>query len=245
MIESCRVRFRSDIPDREIAWGMHVYKDRDQLAWCAPLLREHYPTARVVVIADGDGERYEDLAERYGLDLVIGEHLYHRDTGHAFVNRMLTHLLSGSESYLFKIDPDTRIWRRFRQLPAMTAVFGTFETLSEGGRSEIQTPANIQGGCVGMTRDAAAAILASQVLNYQSCAVDYARTWARFPEALHFAQHGGLLEDCIFSWGAYQCGIPFVESPEIRSRWRMTPPNPDLRFAVTHPHKVAKRVPPS
>lgn len=242
MIESIRIRFRANIPDTEIAWGMHLNNERHQLAWCAPLLREHYPRSRIVVVTDGDSEVYEDLAERWKLDLVHGEKLYGCSTSHAFVNRLLANLLRGSETYLFKIDPDTRVWRRFRELPAVTSVFGTLESLSEGMRTEIRVPANIQGGCVGMTRDAAADILDSQVLNHQSCAVDYAHTWARTPEAIEYARRGGLLEDFVFSWGAYQRGIPFVESPEIRSRWKMTPDNSDLRYAVTHPHKIARPI---
>ncbi len=52
------------------------------------------------------------------------------------------------------------------------------------------------------------------------------------------ATHDYICDDFIISWAAHQRGIPIVESTEIRSRWRRLVTNHDLRYAVTHPHKL-------
>lgn len=238
MIEHVRHRLRGGIADTDVAWCVQLYRSRRQLAWCAPRLRRHFPRSRVVLIGDGDGEQYGDLARQFGFRFVPGEHLMALPTCHRYVTRLLDALLEGPEDYLFRIDPDARVWRPFRHLPAFTSVFGTLETLTEGSRDEVEVPANVQGGCLGMTRDAARAIRDSGVLNYQNCTLDHARTWARCADMLRCAAAGSFCDDFVLSWAAYRLDIPVVESAEVRSRWRRTPRNDGLRYAVTHPHKL-------
>ena len=115
------------------------------------------------------------------------------ETGHLHLRRMLTHMLAGDETYFFKIDPDTRVWRRFRCLPAFSSMFGTLETISEGCQAEIDVPANVQGGCMGMTRDAAEEMLSSGVLSLENCGVRYMQTWARCLDMHHAGSETGLL----------------------------------------------------
>jgi hypothetical protein len=228
--------------DAEFAFAIQLYRSRDQLAWCLPQLRCHYPQSRVVLIVDGDGQRYDDLAEEYHCGLVYGEHWMTLPHAHEYVARLLQHLVEGPEGYLFRIDPDVRIWRRFSELPAFTSVFGTLETITEGYRDEIRTPPNVQGGCLGFTHDAAREILGSGVLTYQNCAEDFRRTWARCRDQAAAATTGRFNDDYVISWAAHQCEIPIVDAKEIRSRWRRTIVNDDLRYAITHPHKLAHSI---
>jgi hypothetical protein len=61
-------------------------------------------------------------------------------TCHLYVQRLLRALTDGPESYLFRIDPDARVWRRFQFLPAFTSVFGTIENATEGNLVKIRPP---------------------------------------------------------------------------------------------------------
>jgi hypothetical protein len=146
-------------------------------------------------------------------------------------------LLAGEEPYLFKIDPDTRIWRRLTTLPCFSSVFGTLETVTENHRDAIAPPPNVQGGCIGMTRDAAAAMLASGLIDEELCVTHYAHTWARCSDMRACASRGSCCDDFIISWAAHAVGVPIVGAAEIASRWRRTVSNGDLRYAITHPHK--------
>jgi hypothetical protein len=240
-IQHVRQQWCADIAERDVMFAMQVYHSHEQLAWCLQHLRQHYAAARVVLINDGDGKSYEELAETFHCEYVAGEHLMQLETGHLHLRRMLTHMLAGDENYMFKIDPDTRVWRQFRRLPGFSSMFGTLETISEGYRAEIEVPANVQGGCMGMTRDAAEEILASGILSLENCGVRYKQTWARCRDMLTAAARRGFCDDFALSWAAHVCGIPIVECSEIRSRWRRSIENPESRYAITHPHKLPAR----
>src|SRR5258708_5059724 len=236
-IDHMRLRMRVPRNDQEIAWALQLHHCRPQLLSCLSLLRAQYPTSRVVLIVDGDDEEYGDIAAAYHCDLVRGVHLMARSTCHLYVNRLLQALLAGNEHYPFKIDPDTRVWRRFSLLPAFSSMFGTLETTTERRRDPISVPPNVQGGCLGITRDPAADILERRVINEQSCVTDYAQTWARCTDMLACAARGRCCDDFILSWAAHAVGLPLVGLEEIRSYCRRTVENDDLRYAVTHPHK--------
>jgi hypothetical protein len=238
LVHSVRDIAASDLDDGDIAWTLHVYRCRPQLAWCLRTLRRVYPRSRVTLIVDGDDEPYEDLALRFGCTLVRGQHWFTLETCHLYVERLLTSMASGPEPYTIKIDPDTKVWRRFRRLPGYSCVFGTLETATEHRRDEVQGAANVQGGCIGATRDAVVAILGSGILNHRSCAVEYSRTWARCGDMMSVASRGRFCDDFVISWAAHALDLPIVESAEIRSRWRRTVDNTDLQYAVTHPHKL-------
>jgi hypothetical protein len=88
---------REALGDCEIAWLIHLYQSRIPLQWCLPLLRDCYPTSRVVLVNDGDDESYQDIATQYHCDYRAGEHLMKLETGHLFVRRLLVELLRGPE----------------------------------------------------------------------------------------------------------------------------------------------------
>jgi hypothetical protein len=191
-----------------------------------------------VLITDGDYEPYDDIATQYRCEYVVGEHLMKLDTGHLFVRRLLIELLRGPERYYFKIDPDTRIWRRFAHLPSELSIFGTLETVSEGRLASIEGPPNVQGGCIGMTRDAAERMLECSALTEEMFHFRALESWARCDDARRTVACGRFCEDFALSWLAHHVGVPILVNPEVLSRWRVPPENCDLRYAVTHPHKV-------
>jgi hypothetical protein len=237
-LRTLRYTYNETITDADIVWTVQLHHSYAQLDWCLSHLRAIYPDARVVLIADGDGVDYGPLASRYGCTYHEGQHWMTLEHSHLYVRRLLTLSLNGNETYCFRIDPDTRVWRRFTRLPAFSAIFGTLETISEG-QSEIRVPANVQGGCLGLTRDAAAAILESGHVNEINCGERALQTWARCRDMRIKTRRGSCSDDFILSWAAHECGIPLVECAEIRSRWRRHVTNVGLQYAVTHPHKLA------
>jgi hypothetical protein len=89
-----------------------------------------------------------------------------------------------------------------------------------------------------MTRDVVDAIVASDLLTEEYCATRCLDTWARCLDMAKTVAHDRFCDDFVLSWLAHRLGVPIVESADIRCRWRRPVDNPDLRFAVTHPHKL-------
>jgi hypothetical protein len=232
-IERIRFRYTHSIDDADVAWCLHVFNEREALRWCVGEIRRHYAASRISVISDGDATDYGPLAVEFGLSFVRGEHLRPTATGHLYVERLLKTMVSGPETYLFKIDPDTWIRRRFNKLPLFSCLLGTIESISEVYRQEI-APANLQGGAIGITRDAAEDILASGLLNEANCVINRAQTWARCKDFQVYSKRA-VSEDSILTWAADRLGIPVIGHPEIACRFRHAPTGP---FAVTHPHKI-------
>jgi len=217
--------------DKDLTFFALTYKNYEATAECLADLRKHYPTCRVILRSDGDPDsRLPLLAERSKVDFRGEPRLFGIENGGAVIERMLELFLERPTRYLFKIDPDTVIHRRFQYLPVRSGLFGTPQTESESP--------SIQGGCMGFTRDAAEQILRSQLL--RDCRL---REPAKFiDDSPYFvrmtdrANRCGLASfDWIVPWIAGQLGIPLFSFDEVNSGWGQAPPNPDQRYAVSHP----------
>jgi hypothetical protein len=220
--------------DKDLTFFAQVYKDYDATAECLRDLRKHYPASRVVLRSDGDSDpRLPTLAERNDAEFRGELRLFGIENGGAAVERMLVLFLEKPTRYLFKIDPDTVIHRRFRYLPVRGGLFGTLQTVPE-------TP-SIQGGCMGFTRDAAEQILRSEMLRdgrlrEPAGFIDDSPYFFRMADR---ADRCGLASfDWIVPWVASELGIPIYPFDEVNSGWRQAPPNPGQRYAVTHPRAV-------
>ena len=67
-------------------FACNTHNDFSQLSLNLPELRRCYPTARILVISDGDTDpRLADLAAQYSAELIAGERLYRLDCGGAIV----------------------------------------------------------------------------------------------------------------------------------------------------------------
>jgi hypothetical protein len=236
-IQPFRLTYHNDVPNDEIAWAMHVHHSHGQVEWCLDLLRRSYPDSRVVLINDGDGEDYAAVCRDYRCAYVAGQHLHRLETCHLYVRRTLETLVAGPETYCFKIDPDTGVWRRFRRLPAFSCMFGTLETITEGRLAEIEGPPNVQGGCIGMTRDVAEAILTGDVLTHEACVVRAKDTWARCEDMRRTVDRGQMCDDFVMSWAVAGAGVHIVHSTEVRSRWRRITVGTKGDVAIMHPCK--------
>ena len=185
----------------------------------------------MILRSDGDPDpRFPLLASRNKIDFRREPRLFGIENGGAIIERMLELFLERPTRYLFKIDPDTVIHRRFKYLPVRSGVFGTLQC-------ELETP-SIQDGCMGFTRDAAEQILKSQRLR-DSRLKEPARFIDDSPYFFRMADRAnrcGLASfDWIVPWIAGELGIPIYAFDEVNSGWRQPPPNPDHRYAVSHP----------
>lgn len=221
--------------DEDLTFFALTYKDYDATAECLTDLRKHYPGSRVILRSDGDPDpRLPILAKRHDADFRGESRLFGIEHGGAVIERMLVIFLEQPTRYLFKIDPDTMIHRRFKYLPVRSGLFGTLQLGHE-------TP-SIQGGCMGFTRDVAEQILQSEMLRDRRLRepAKFINASPYFVRMAHRAHRCGLASfDWIVPWIASELGISIYSFDEVNSDWQQAPPNPNQRYAVTHPREVA------
>jgi hypothetical protein len=220
--------------DDDLTFFALTYKNYDATVECLKDLRKHYATSRVILRSDGDADpRLSLLAKQHEVEFYSESRLFGIEHGGAVIERMLVLFLEKPTRYLFKIDPDTVIHHRFKYLPLREGVFGTLQT-------RLETP-SVQGGCMGFTQTAAEQILQSELLR-DSRLKDPAKFIHDSPYFFRMtdrANRCGLASfDWIVPWIACELDIPVYEFDEVNSGWKMAPPNPDNRYAVTHPRSV-------
>lgn len=209
---------------------LNVYQDVSLLPACLSQLRSVYPQSRLILRSDGDpNPEIEILAGKYDSEIHYGERLMVLEKGGEIVHEMLRLFLSHETAYLFKIDPDTRIVRPFLGLPDSCCVFGTIQH-----QGELHS---IQGGCIGFTLDTIHKFYSSEFFLDPEL-TKYPPPWV-ITEALLNRPNLGLTSiDWVLAWACKMMEIELVDWPEIMSEWQVTPNNEDLRYAVTHPHKI-------
>jgi hypothetical protein len=224
--------------DDDLTFFALTYKNYEAAAECLRDLRKHYSKSRVILRSDGDPDpRFPILARRNNVDFRGESRLFGIENGGAVIERMLVLFLERPTRYLFKIDPDTVIHRRFKYLPVRSGMFGTLQL-------EHETP-SIQGGCLGLTRDAAELILQSQMLRDSRLQepAKFINDSPYFVRMAHRANRCGLASfDWILPWVAGELGISIYRFDEVNSGWQQPPPNPHQRYAVSHPRYSVDRL---
>lgn len=220
--------------DDDLTFFALTYKNYDATVECLRDLRKHYSRSRVILRSDGDSDpRFPILAKSNQVDFRGELRLFGIENGGAVIERMLVLFLEKPTRYLFKIDPDTVIHRRFKCLPVRTGLFGTLQLAHA-------TP-SIQGGCLGFTRDAAEQILQSGMLRDSRLKepAKFINDSPYFVRMTERARRCGLASfDWIVPWIAGELGIPIYPFDEVNSGWQQAPPNPNQRYAVTHPRDI-------
>jgi hypothetical protein len=220
--------------DDDLTFFTLTYKNYDATVECLRDLRTYYSASRVILRSDGDPDpRFPILAEQYNADFRAESRLFEIESGGAIIERMLELFFEKPTRYLFKIDPDTVIHRRFRYLPVRDGLFGTLQ-----GR--LKHP-SIQGGCMGLTRTSAEQILRSNMLRDSRLKepARFINDSPYFVRMAHRANRCGLASfDWIVPWVARELGIPIFAFAEVNSGWKQPPPNHNQRYAVSHPRGV-------
>jgi hypothetical protein len=225
----------TDYRDGDLTFYLMVYRNYEAADRCLYQLRQHFGDARVIVRSDGDDdERYRLFVGRYNVDYRAEARLFPVENGGAVIERMFAIFFEMPSPYLFKIDPDTAVHRRFRYVPGEGGHFGTLQ--GEPGYIAVQ------GGCMGFTADAAGCIVRSGLLQDQRLKKPQAHRRASMYWKIlaRRADRLGLISfDWTLGWAATALGVPMFDFPEIRSTWKTPVDNPDLRFAITHPTACA------
>jgi hypothetical protein len=235
-------KYRYKYSDSDITFYLQCYRDFYEAESCLTALRRHYEDSRVIMISDGDDDRrYSQLASQFGVEYTAGERLFSTDNGGKMVQRMLDAFLAEPSDYLVKIDTDTRIHRRFRYLPEGRMLFGTLEWETSVHKEKLEFP-NIQGGCVGFTREAAREIAESGILVSEDL-LDYRNTYADNIDIIIRAEKLGLIStDFVTRYACRLLNIPMVMFEEVYCAYRARISPDGEGYAITHPHKHAIRL---
>ncbi len=219
-------------PDPEdLTFFLNVYHDGDFLMGCLESLRKVYPESRLIVRSDGDLDpRICELAKTNGGEFEAGNRLYPIENGGQVMHEMFSCFFRRPTPYLFKIDPDTQVARPFRALPETRCLFGTLQR---------QRPLySIQGGCIGITLDAARELYRSKILlRPELCQRPPPYAFSRYVIKTTVVD-GLTCDDWLLGWACTELGIEMTDWPEILSEWRIAQKNEDRRYAITHPHKA-------
>ncbi len=222
----------------DLTFYLNVYKDVELLDVCLNQLRRVYPDTNVILRTDGDSDpKIAQVANHYNAQCYYGERLMPLEKGGQIVHEMLRLFLKHPTPYLFKIDPDTCIAHPFNSLPNEPCVFGRKQGTWEN--EPISLP-SIQGGCLGITKDVAQRFYDSNFFLDPALA-QRPPPWVLNEKLRPRPMVSGLTSiDWTVGWACKQMGIKVLDWPEIKSEWKISPENHDLRYAVTHPHKSAE-----
>lgn len=210
--------------DPRLLFGCVVYREGPKLlgAFLASV-RAHYPDQPIFVISDGmQNPDYPRVCAEYGAEYVLGERLKILDKGGAWWYRHFKKAASYPFDFFFKIDPDTRIHRKFRSIPEWE-LFGS------------KASTNIQGGIQGFRRSAVDKIIRSRLLD--SPALKNPETWTKHDVTREYVRATGQIStDFVLMHVIHQLKMTWGNWEEVDSLW-----HPDRPFrtdvAATHPHK--------
>lgn len=193
-------------------FGINVYRDREMVNECLVWLRRSYPHSRVLLISDGDGVDYSEIAARHRAEfLAQPERLRPHPTGNRWWNRFLSILGRYNADYYVRLDPDTRFLRPVRFWPD--------DVGSDLRRLEGLDYPLVTGGCVSFTARSLARILASDLLYVDNHWTDdrYGMTWLA-GETLSFG-------DRIISEVLHTLGQRVRQTAEVGLCWKCTTPS--------------------
>lgn len=213
--------------DSDITWLMQVYRDVDLGRWSLGLLRKHYPQSRVIVVSDGDDDpRWTEVCRELSCEFILQDRIYGMEHGTKLWIKRFEYFAKAPTKYLFKIDTDTAVHRRFNYLPN----FFVFSTVLF--RPGWTNKCKASGGFIGIRREAIQLIVDSESLhNFPQSEVPQ---WQREDDQQLVS------EDWLLSAICYKLEIPVRDFPEVCVLSREKPFNMDLRYAITHPNKAMK-----
>lgn len=213
-----------------IAFYFAIYHEWDIGARLIRQIRFFYPTAPIIVIADGTfNSEFASLAKNYNVFFILGDRLKPLKNGGKWWERACNAFLELTKAdILIKVDPDTCLWRKFKFFPN-SDWFGTIQQ-----NSTYPFP---RGGCKGIQREAINRIVKSGFLK-NSQFTNKIYSYDRFGKHKYIyeniPQELLINEDLILADVAYKLKFSLANWSEVNIEWRRPPFVSG--FAATHPH---------
>lgn len=250
----------------QLVFYIGVYKDQALAQRCITRLREFYPVATIVSIADGiDDPSYAQFCKDNQVQYRVGDRLKLVQFGGMWTLRFLQALLSTEADVYFKIDPDTGIHAPFdltylpdgdifgnlRPLTPVRSTQGTSardwlkndedSRLSRSNRRcELSGDVCLAGGCIGFNRAAAKQIIDSGLLlghEYRTHRYIYQPFWANNLKPGKARSQELISSQDMILWDVVQrLDLSFAEFEQVCIHFRDCPSNASQQFAMTHPH---------
>jgi hypothetical protein len=236
-------------PETEVSWYVVLgpWCAYDQDALLRPRLaaiRRLYPTSRIMVHpSESDPAtvaRWQAATVELGIDWLTPRPLHALGSEITPIGAMLEAYLDDPRpaEFLFKVDLDARVWRRFRNLPrGRLGIFGTLEFVTDTGYSYGDFP-NVQGGCYGLSRETARRIVEGGVLHGPELRANPGIWLDGIEDWRGFWVRGYTIEDALLRWVTRRMGMRPFAYDEIDSQFRRRPRGLRRDRAVTHPHKM-------
>ena len=223
-----------------LLWFIQTYRDLNRLRATLKRLHELYSDSTVVVVSDGDPDpAIEKSCCRYSARYVMRPRLFGVEHGGEPVQRMLEAFLPTHADILIKIDPDTDVRRRFRQMPSPEDV-SVYGSVQSSGDSDGDLT-SIQGGCIIIPRAAGARLAHSAILGSRRLKPP-ALEWAVHDRLVARAAAGLTSYDWTLGWACRELGLECRDHPEVFSRYHpwvidtiKERAAPFRSFAVCHP----------
>lgn len=214
--------------DSDVLFYLVTYRDIERCYGCLVRLRQHFPTARVVIDVDGDDDpAWATFRERFNAEVNYGQRLFTLDNGGEIVRRALLHHFNDplARRWMLRIDTDTEVRRRFHSLPDAD-YFGTYR----GWKNFVQ------GGCIGLSRNAVCRVFELGLLDRPE--LQTPATWqGGDPITANERVAQGLVSfDWIVNWAMNEATIQATDWPEIQSYWKDVVPV-TVDCAIAHPWK--------
>jgi hypothetical protein len=218
-----------------ICWFVQTYQDLSRLRRTLAGVRHLYPESQVLVVSDGDPDpNIKHACDQYSAGLTLRSRLYGVEHGGELVQKILEEFLATDADILIKIDPDTKVHRRFSMMPSPldSSIYGSVQSAG----SESNRIISIQGGCIIVPRQAAILLAGSALLESDRLKFP-ALEWAVDHGLMARAASGLTSSDQTLGWACRELGLRCREHPEVFSRHRpsLMDALTQRRVAVFHP----------
>ena len=220
---------------RNLCFVFSVYRDEPLAIRLMADIRRAYPEADIICIPDGPADiSLLNACRYYRVMRFLGCRLKTLEYGGAWLHRLLAlPLMFSGADVIIKLDPDTRIHRRFEAVPEADW-FGQL-------RSTAFYLPIIGGGCMGFSREFAERVLVSEYLLdplYKDKRFAYQR-YGRYRQPGETASDEWIaLTDWIIADVAHRLGVERISWREVLINFREPLPVDLSPWAATHPHPL-------
>ena len=191
----CKCLYNPIVKNTELCFMITVYKETKMLELCLKYLRINYYDENVVVISEGDNDsKLLELARKFRFKLLLGGKIKLIKYGMNWWHRWVYNVSNINAQYYIKLDPDTKITRKFKDFPDAD-LFGKYNFIDRYGYVSRDL---IQGCCKGLSRRAINLLLESQIcLSDRYLDISFRREGCRFKKYLDHISEDKCLFDMI------------------------------------------------